>query len=586
MLTRSKYKTELPSDTIAKAKDVLESVGIKTELKKISVLANGISCRLVVVNQGLQDFNIGTNGKGMNEEYAMASAYGEMMERLQNKYLFRENQLFATARFIKRNPSQFGSSLNKQGKIHAFQYFPDEEELSFNKDEFERSVIQKFFPSYVNKLNLIDPVYTSLFAPFVDYTTGLCELFPIEYYRAIAGSNGLCAGNSKEEAIVQGLNEICERYVLMRLYTKQESLPRIALDLFEGHNIYYKLKELESKYKVIICDCSLGEELPVIGLLLINNKDGSYAFKLGGDYNMITALERCYTEIFQGKSDSSQVFKQYTAEDPLNAIDFHDALFTGTGNTPHCVLRDPHSSSCYPHVDFDNYKDELSFFITYFQKKGLHVYIKDNSFLGFPAYSIYIPGFSEIDTCLFDVNKMLRKKQRKYSVPNVLLNLSEAFDNHMYDELIDELGSDYMLHLQKWNTAPSAHLLGELLGTFIYASKGDYNSAEQQLKKVIECFDGQKEIPVDIQCTYNVLKLLEEERSLDDARIVYGEDMVDNVLNNLLNTSDYFKSLPIPTCFNCDRCKIALYCHMDEIIAIEGRLQNKQLQFHGYNKRV
>ena len=50
-------------------------------------------------NDGLGNFNIGTNGKGMNELYAKANAYGEFMERLQNKALFRTNLKYATKNY-------------------------------------------------------------------------------------------------------------------------------------------------------------------------------------------------------------------------------------------------------------------------------------------------------------------------------------------------------------------------------------------------------------------------------------------------------------------------------------------------------
>lgn len=88
MYLRSKYKSSTPDATVARIESICHNIGIGFECINYSNVNADHSCRLIMVNDNLRCFNNGTNGKGMDEMYAKASAYGEFMERLQNKALF------------------------------------------------------------------------------------------------------------------------------------------------------------------------------------------------------------------------------------------------------------------------------------------------------------------------------------------------------------------------------------------------------------------------------------------------------------------------------------------------------------------
>lgn len=75
MLTRSKYKSVSLADTISKIKFILSLIGIEVQSKIITNDNLNYSCRLQICSYGLDKFNIGSNGKGMSEDYALASAY-------------------------------------------------------------------------------------------------------------------------------------------------------------------------------------------------------------------------------------------------------------------------------------------------------------------------------------------------------------------------------------------------------------------------------------------------------------------------------------------------------------------------------
>ena len=56
------------------------------------------------------------------------------------------------------------------------------------------------------------------FVPYYNVTDKKVEYLPLEFIIASCGSNGMCAGNSPEEAIIQGICEIFERYCCLIFY--------------------------------------------------------------------------------------------------------------------------------------------------------------------------------------------------------------------------------------------------------------------------------------------------------------------------------------------------------------------------------
>lgn len=87
------YKEQYPLFTINKIRSILSEVGIFVTERFIKD-GDFFTCRLELANDGLEEFHIGTNGKGTSLEYAYASAYAEFMERLQNNFLISHSFFF------------------------------------------------------------------------------------------------------------------------------------------------------------------------------------------------------------------------------------------------------------------------------------------------------------------------------------------------------------------------------------------------------------------------------------------------------------------------------------------------------------
>ena len=286
-----KYKDDLPEKTVRRIKGLLAGLNIHTNEQYYNYEDMSYSCRISINSSNLGSLNIGTNGKGMDASYSLASGYGELMERLQNKML-----LFEAIKYSSRN------YINSKDKKLPFRLFPDEKDQLYQPNTFI-DLINCYFPNYkIDRVkNRINGNIHCLTVPFVDVFNKEQIQLPIEIVRANS-STGMCSGNTPSEAIVQGINEIFERYVLQRMYVDKITPPSFPKEYFKGSEIYRRLEKLkEDGFLYDIKDCSLGKGFPVVGLLLTNTKNGTWTFRLGSDLSSLIALERCLTEIFQGR---------------------------------------------------------------------------------------------------------------------------------------------------------------------------------------------------------------------------------------------------------------------------------------------
>ena len=86
----------LPQETIERIERILDRNGIKTYISE----QKKASPQIYSVRIEFSNFKgLGTNGKGITKELAIASAYAELMERLQSGLLIRDS--FLTKKKVK-----------------------------------------------------------------------------------------------------------------------------------------------------------------------------------------------------------------------------------------------------------------------------------------------------------------------------------------------------------------------------------------------------------------------------------------------------------------------------------------------------
>jgi len=280
------YKAVAPEQTVAEIRKRLSRLGLSFVEEAIRGESGCFSSCLQLMGAIDDEIVFQTMGKGRSSGYAKASAYGEMLERIQN-LAFYMMLLYPTrpeAEGVQRAP--------------LFDYFPDERILT---DKEKRRGMDRLACDRSTSDELLQSG-TVIGVPFRNIFESRDEYLPFRAFQVIVGSNGMCSGNTPAEAIIHGLCEVFERYVLKRLFLWPTAVPEIPLDWFAGHAIHGDLLRLaaERGCQVQIKDCAMGYRLPVIGLLIRDGEAMRYAFHLGADPSPVTALERCFTEMCQG----------------------------------------------------------------------------------------------------------------------------------------------------------------------------------------------------------------------------------------------------------------------------------------------
>lgn len=261
-----------PEDTVKKIKKILKNNKINVVEKKIININNSFYSTRVELKEIK---GVGTNGKGITKEYALASAYAEFMERLQSNFLLKS------------------SFLNKEDIL----LFSDEKYLGYNEfyNKFYKFIEENSLKELIRS-NEKYRYYTS----FENIINNEKKDLPIKLINFLTHSNGLCSGNTREEALVQGICEIFERHCYKTILLEEIKIKNIKIKNLEQYPISEQLRELKDMgFEYKIKDCSLGGKFPVVGFLLLKGKT-KYLFTVGSDPNFNIAVQRCITEALQG----------------------------------------------------------------------------------------------------------------------------------------------------------------------------------------------------------------------------------------------------------------------------------------------
>ena len=294
--TTRPYKNDTPFNTVKKIRHILEDLDcVVYEIKWNNPYREVHSVR---VETDEKDGKFGTNGKGRNRLYTLASAYAEFVERLQNGLLAGRSfsRLF----------------LNHLKQESGCYFYPDEKFIS--KEEFDNLP-----EDYLNDVFASEAQFTSsqlyfdrlkqngypgcLAVPYYDVKNERMIYLPHNITQTLTGSNGMAAGNSIAEGVFQGLCELLERYGSAQVFHKQmtpPTIPREYLRQFAGEYAIIEDIEKDADCEVIVKDFSAAERLPVLGVIIKDNEKQLYRLNVGSDTSFAIALSRCLTEIHQG----------------------------------------------------------------------------------------------------------------------------------------------------------------------------------------------------------------------------------------------------------------------------------------------
>lgn len=440
-----KFKEKLPEETIKQIKEFFTLIDIKTEEEWLKENEIGTySLRLSLKEAP----GIGANGKGTTRAYARASAYAEFMERLQN---MRMSPVSMIVRIQERHKAKF--------VFHPSEKYLTAEELVEDNNAF----IQNFFKrrnlqnaSAQDKISAMIKVQRYDFRVLKEYNQFLCVPFfsvredricyvPYFISSCFYASNGMCAGNTTSEALVQGISEVLERNSNNRVLTELTSLPDIPeyklAHYPEVHRMYQIIKGNE-KYNMQIKDASYGGIFPVVGLVLIEKNTGKFGVKFGAHPDIGLALERIFTEATQGVT--LEVFSHKSELSFLNELvgkenNLINSFRTSNAQYPYQMLMKPAEYQYYDFPMVNHYTNDeiLRAEINKLLTHGYDVMINDCSYTGFGSYQVIIPGLSEVGTNDDDsLNRTLERFNMQYALGHpscINENVCRLLINHLIE---------------------------------------------------------------------------------------------------------------------------------------------------------
>lgn len=396
-------KDNTPQKTITRIKKILKKNNLNIS-ERVVTNQDETSCFVRVYVEGTD--SISSGGKGTSKENCIASAYAEFMERLQTGLIFEP---------------------------YFFMSEPDEKIKDIN--DLEITEAEKNLFKLINKIllkekNILELKYQKEFnfnqiegqtsvVPFVAVKDKKIKYLPINEIKFLQGSNGAAAGNTYEEALVQGFSEICERYSMRQIFEKNIKMPLLPSEYINKYEKIQKIiSYIENKgISITIKDASLGKGLPVI-CTVFEDKNNNEVVNLsfGAHPSLPIAIERTLTEFLQGydiEKDFEREINNY-----ININDYEKICRVVKRQFANkCVF--PKKSKFLTNIlcddcDYDFSKEtwitnekvsnkslskKLTSKILEFSDE---IYIRDYNFMDFPAVYIYVPEFSQIN---FNLNE-------------------------------------------------------------------------------------------------------------------------------------------------------------------------------------
>lgn len=380
-----------------------------------------------------------TNGKGASKKAALASALGEYFERLSTNYFFADFWL--------------GNSIANGDFVHYpnEKWFPLPEDDSLPAGILDQRLKAFYDPEQeVSASDLIDLQSGNgergiCALPFTRQSDQQTVYIPMNIIGNLYVSNGMSAGNTPNEARVQGLSEVFERYIKNRIIAESISLPAIpqaVLDRYPG--VVEAIAKLEAEgFPIFAYDASLGGKYPVICVVLFNPENGTCFASFGAHPDFGVALERTVTELLQGRSlKDLDVFTPPTFDD--EEVAEHANLETHFIDSSGLISWDMFKDDAdYPFVDwrFDgSTEEEFATLMAIFNAEDQEVYIADYQHLDVYACRIIVPGMSDIYPA---EDLLLANNSMGAYLRETLLSLPESqWEKEDYLSLIERLDED------------------------------------------------------------------------------------------------------------------------------------------------
>ncbi|CAM3535419.1 YcaO-like family protein [Arcobacter aquimarinus] len=414
--------------SISKMKAVLKDVGCEaTFSQEKHPLKNCFSVNLASIEA---PNHIYSNGKGVISDASIASAYGEYIERLQTNNFFIDFYLPNRKYYPDELAFDFGGDyLN-----------PELKKIYSANGELEDKDLVDFNSDYMDKIVAL---------PFIKQSTNEKTYIPINILSNLFVSNGLATGNTANEAKVQALSEIFERYVKIKIIKEGLSLPKFPNDVIKSFpKVYEDIQALrELGYKVEVFDASLGGVFPVTAISFINPKNSTLFVSFGSHPILEVSLERTMTELMQGRdlnnlnSFEIPTFDMELVSDYFN-IEAHFIDSNGKMGFSFLSSKKSFEYSAWKYTG-NGSEDEYAFLLDILKSVNKEMYLREYTYLDFYSCQMIIPNFSEV----YPLDDMVyNNKNNGKLIRDMVLNFEKYDENEILDA-IDSLDNSLNMQL-------------------------------------------------------------------------------------------------------------------------------------------
>ncbi len=562
-------KDDSPERTIRRIKRILSGFGISLVEENLKSTSNTFTTKLF-----FKDTDLGSQGKGVTKNLSRASAYGEFIERLQNMIL--------------ADPFHRSHDVLSAGK---FRLAPDEKKLTI--DEI-KSFLKEFAHIYSIPEKRFGKKDLRSFSRWFSVSPGENAYIALPFYSLIDGktrdipwqvlslyrSNGMCAGNNAEEALVQGLSEILERYVNKIAITENIAPPDIPMRYikrFRRSAAIISEIERTGQYKVLVKDFSLGKKLPVVGIVLISLRNQSYMVNFGAHPNFAIAVERCLTEALQSYKLDMRLEKSLLPfsflTNPLPGhVNFTNSVRVGRGHYPGVLFLEKADYIFSPWEDHvDDNRILLQRLLKLIRDMGLNVLVRDWSVLGFPTFQILVPGISEVE----DIpSEFLDFSFARTKAGDIIRNMQSAskkdclflisYITSRLPYIMDCRSLSGFLNFPVRRESPFDVMNVPIFLARLRFKMGDIGGACSILNSVLRQISADAPLYLEIKCTRDYLFARKSGVSLVAAKVAlnkfYSSSLVTKVISEWKSSMTVFEDFPVLPCMDCSKCRIKTYC--------------------------
>ncbi|CUB04100.1 OsmC domain/YcaO domain-containing protein [Marinomonas fungiae] len=542
---------DLPlEDTIANMSGLLADLGIKIEVASWRNIVPGVwSLHL----RDAASHMCFTNGKGATKESALCSALGEFIERASCNFFY--------------NDQFFGEELANAEFVH----YPTEKWFPLTEDD---SLPEGLLDDYC--LDIFDPEQELQGSHLIDTNSGniergICAIpyvrqsdqetvyFPSNLIENLFLSNGMSAGNTLPEAMVQCLSEIFERAVKKQIIEQEIVLPDVPMSVLEKYpSILAGIQSLEENgFPVVVKDASLGGQFPVMNVTLMNPRTGGVFASFGAHPSFEVALERSLTELLQGRSFEGlndvplPTFNSFAVQEPNNFVE-HFIDSTGVISWKFFSAK-----ADYEFCEWDfsgTNEEERDGLMGILEDMGKEVYVAVFDDLGANACRILVPDYSEVypaDDLIWDnTNKALLFREDILNIHSLDDEALEALLERLEESELDNYNDiRTLIGVEFDENTPWGQLdVGELK-LLLFLALQMHEEAKDQVQEFLSYNNNTVERGLFYQAISAVLEItLDDELELDDflpnLSRMFGKEVMENVVGSVNGTVRFYGLTP------------------------------------------